>query len=739
MTLTLDGAPAPAVDASSRRRTMPWTRPALWLLLAGTAVLYLWDLGASGWANDFYAASAQAGSMSWKAWLFASLDPGNAITVDKPPAAMWVMGLSMRLFGVNSWALLVPQALMGVGSVALLAAAVRRWFGPVAGLIAGAALALTPVAVLMFRFDNPDALLVLLMTAAAYTTVRSLDKGSWKWLAGTGVLLGFAFLTKMLQGFLVLPGFALAYLFCAPVSWLRRVRDLLVAGLALVVSGGWLVALVSIWPASSRPYIAGSTNNSLWQLAIGYNGLGRIFGGEGNRGGGGFGGGGGGGGFGGGNSMFGGSPGLGRMFGSSFGLEISWLLPAALVALAGLLALAARQLPVRASALIWGGWTVVTALTFSFMSGTVHPYYSIALAPGIAALVAIGLRVLWDLRGSVAARAFLAAMVLVTGVWDFVLLGRVSWAPGLRWVILVAGVAVAAALLVPLSRWGRAALAVAAAAVLPLGLGSATWGVTTAGTAHTGSTPTSGPSGVSTAGFGRGGFGGGFPGGDFRDGGRFRGNGDGNAGGTSGNGNGFPGGFPGNGGFPGTPNGNTGNGSGSAAGGNGSGTSGNGSAAGGSGSATNGNGSAAGGSGNGAAASGNGSPGGGTQGNPGGGFGGGPGGGGQADAALVTLLKSAGNVRWAAATNGSMEAAPLQLASGKSVMAIGGFTGSDPSPTLAEFQQYVSKGEIHYYVGGGRGGFGGGSGSQIEQWVASNYTATTVGSSTVYDLTKPKS
>jgi 4-amino-4-deoxy-L-arabinose transferase-like glycosyltransferase len=703
MTLTIDGAPAPAVDAPSRRWTRPWSRPALWLLLAGTAVLYLWDLSASGWANDFYAASAQAGSMSWKAWLFASLDPGNAITVDKPPAAMWVMGLSMRLFGVNSWALLVPQALMGVGSVALLAATVRRWFGPVAGLVAGAALALTPIAVLMFRFDNPDALLVLLMTAAAYTTVRSLERGSWKWLAGTGVLLGFAFLTKMLQGFLVLPGFALAYLVAAPVSWWKRFRDLLIGGVAVVVSGGWLVALVSLWPASSRPYIAGSTNNSLWQLAIGYNGLSRIFGGAGNPGGGN--GGGGGRGFGGGGSMFGGSPGLTRMFGSSFGLEISWLLPAALIAVVALLVAAGRAPRtdrVRAATLIWGGWTLVTALTFSFMSGIVHPYYTVALAPGIAALVAIGGRVLWRMRERILARAALAAMVLATGVWDFVLLGRVSWAPALRWVILVAGVAVAVALIVPLKRLGRAAPVVAAAAVLPLGLGSAAWGVTTAGTAHTGSTPTSGPAGVSAAGAGRGGFPGGGAGGGFRGGG-------------------FPGGgFPGNGanggGFPGGSNGGSGNG--------------------GSGSAVPGGGSGSG--------SGSGTAGDGARVDGGRGFGGGgPGGGGeQADAAVVKLLRAAGDVRWAAATNGSMSAAPLQLASGKSIMAIGGFSGGDPSPTPAEFQKYVASGDVRYYIAGGRGGGfggGGGGGSQIEQWVTANFTATTVGSTTMYDLSKPKS
>ncbi|MCU7728596.1 glycosyltransferase family 39 protein [Actinoplanes sp. KI2] len=690
MTLTLD--PASALEtprpAGPRRRWLGdpiWARPALWALLAATAVLYLWDLGASGWANEFYAASAQAGSQSWKAWLFASLDAGNAITVDKPPAAMWVMGLSMRIFGVNSWSLLVPEALMGVASVALLYAAVRRWFGPVAGLLAGAALAVTPVAVLMFRFDNPDALLVLLMTAAAYATVRAVEKGSWKWLALTGVLIGFGFLTKMMQAFLVLPGFALVYLLAAPIGLWRRVRDLLIAGAALVVSGGWFVLLVSLWPASSRPYIAGSTNNTLWQLAIGYNGLGRIFGGEGNPGGSSGGPGGGGRGFGGG--MFGGQTGITRMFGDSFGLEISWLLPAALVALVALLVgtvRAPRTDRTRAAAILWGAWTVVTALTFSYMSGIAHEYYSVALAPGIAALVGIGATVLWGWRSHILARAGLAAMVAVTAAWDFELLGRVSWAPVLRWFVLVGGLIAAAALLVPGSLLRRAGVvAVAALAVVTTGAAGAAWGVGTAGTAHTGSTPSSGPAGVSTG--GRGGFpGGGFPGRGSSQRGAFPGG--------AFPGGAFPGGafpdgaFPGGSELPSFPGGGTGQ--------------------------------------NGRTGAPQGSPRGGGQ---------------TVSSELVGLLKATGT-RWAAATNGSMEAAPLQLASGRPVMAIGGFTGSDPSPTLAEFQAYVKAGEVRYYLGGGMGGgFGrGGGGGSISEWVEQNFTSTTVGGSTVYDLSKPK-
>ena len=151
-----------------------WARPSLLGLLAATALLYLWALGASGWANDFYSAAAQAASQSWKAFFFGSSDASSFITVDKPPAALWVMGLSARIFGVGSWSLLAPQALMGVATVGLLYATVRRWFGPAAGLLAGAVMALTPVATLIFRFNNPDALLVLLLVAGAYATVRAL-------------------------------------------------------------------------------------------------------------------------------------------------------------------------------------------------------------------------------------------------------------------------------------------------------------------------------------------------------------------------------------------------------------------------------------------------------------------------------------------------------------------------------------------------------------------------------------
>ncbi len=428
-----------------------WAVPALLVLLAATAVAYLWALSENGWANEYYAAAAQAGTQSWKALLFGSLDAGNAITVDKPPASLWLMGLSGKLFGFGSFSMLLPQALLGVASVGLVYAAVRRWSGPGAGLLAGSVLALTPVAALMFRFNNPDALLVFLLVAAAYCTVRATERGSGRWLALAGAAIGFGFLTKMMQAFLVLPAFALVFLLAAPIGFWQRIGKLLGALLAVVVSAGWYILLVELWPSGSRPYIGGSTDNSLLELALGYNGLGRVLGGEGN--------GGGGGGGGGANTGFGGSTGITRLFGDSMGTEISWLLPAALIGLVAGLWLtrrAPRTDRTRAALILWGGWLLVTGVVFSFMQGTIHPYYTVALAPAIAALVGLSAAELWCERDRFAVRAVLASMLAATGVWNFVLLGRTpDWFPALRWAVLVGSIVVALVLVAGGRRRGR--------------------------------------------------------------------------------------------------------------------------------------------------------------------------------------------------------------------------------------------------------------------------------------------
>ncbi|UWW07161.1 glycosyltransferase family 39 protein [Mycolicibacterium brumae] len=465
-------------------------------LLLGTAVLYLWSLNSLGWSNQFYAAAVQAGTQDLKAWLFGSLDSGNAITVDKPPAALWVMVASARIFGFNSWSMLAPQALMGVGSVWLMYAAVRRTSGPVAGLLAGAILALTPVAALMFRYNNPDALLVLLLVAAAYCVIRALDGATTLWVALSGVALGFAFLAKLLQAVLVAPALALVVLVAAPIPFWGRVRALAAGLAAMVVSAGWYVALVDLWPADSRPYIGGSTDNSLLQLTLGYNGLGRVFGGLGNPSHTGAGMPGPGDGSGGaGRNMFGGSPGLGRIFSDAMGGEIAWLLPAALIGLVAGLWLtrrAPRTDPTRAALLLWGGWTVLTAAVFSAMKGIFHPYYAIALAPGIAGLLAVSATQLWSRRAEPAVRAVLSVMVAGTGAWAFALLARTpDWQPWLRPTVLVAAIAVALAILVRPNSWGRG---LAVAAVLTCLAAPAAYTLATVThVTHGGPVPASGP------------------------------------------------------------------------------------------------------------------------------------------------------------------------------------------------------------------------------------------------------
>ena len=675
-------------------------------MLTLTALLYLWDLGRNGWANDFYAAAVQAGTKSWKAFFFGSFDQSSFITVDKTPGSLWVMELSGRIFGFSQWSMLAPQALEGVGSVLLLYAAVKRWFGPAAGLIAGLVLALTPAAALMFRFNNPDALLVLLMTAAAYTLVRAVENGRTRWLMFTGLLIGFAFLAKMLQAFLVVPGLAAAYMWAGPPRLGKRIWQTVLMGAGIVAGAGWWILAAQLTPAADRPYFGGSTNNNILQLAIGYNGLGRLTGDEtGSVGPGGGGGGGGGGGQG---TSFGGATGLFRLFHAEFGGQISWLLPAALISLAAMAWVsrrAARTDRTRAAALLWGGWVLVTGLVFSYMNGIIHPYYMVALAPGIAALVGIGAMALWQPRprsgsGALAGRITAAAGVLASAVWAYILLDRTpDWLPWLRWVVLVAGVAAAGLVLAAptlarlmRSRRGRLALAVA-----PLGLalvaglaGPAAYALDTVGTAQTGAIPSAGPA---SAGFGGG-----------------------------------PGGGPGSrGGFPGAGQAGRGPTGAGASGGTG--------VPGGSG-ASSGN-AAAGGTGTG------GVPWGGS-----GGFGAGDGQGGgglggntTVSSALTKLLQQdAASYRWVAATEGSTAAAPLELATGDAVMSIGGFNGTDPWPTLAVFKELVAKHEIHYYVGQGSQSFGGGRGSSaIAAWVAAHFTKQTAGGQTVYDLTKPLS
>lgn len=683
------GPATPVEDGPTRPARPRWEVPGLVTLLAATAGLYLWNLSGSGWANAFYSAAAQAGSQSWKAFLYAASDAAASITVDKPPLSIWVMALSVRAFGLSSWSILVPQALMGVATVGVLYATVRRRHSAGTALLAGATLALTPVAALMFRFNNPDALLVLLLTLAAAAVMRAVEDGRTRWMLAAGALVGAAFLTKQLQAFLVLPGFALAYLLAAPVPLARRLRDGVLAVLAMVVAGGWWVALVELVPAADRPWIGGSQTNSFLELTFGYNGLGRITGDETGS-------------VGGGNGW--GTTGLARMFGGELGGQIAWLLPAALVLGAAVLWFTRRAPRTdghRAEVLVWGGWLVVTWLTFSFMAGIFHAYYTVALAPAIAVLVAIGAEALWQRRREPFAVVLLVATVLGSAVWAVVLLGRApTWQPWLRPAVLALGALAAAGILVtglvPLTRGrllGRLAPAVAALAVVAVLLAPSAYAVQTVRTAHNGSIVTAGPQVTSFLSFGA-----------FRPGA---------AGGRG------PGGFPG--GFPG----------GAAAGGTAAGRQSRPGLPPGVGTGQAGQGGTA-------------TPGGRGLGLTGAGFGGM---GGLLEGSHPTtqvtdlLLEDADSFTWVAAAVGSNTAAGYQLATGRSVMPIGGFNGSDPAPTLEEFQQLVAAGKIHWFIAGSTFGFQMGGSDEaraIASWVESTYASQTVDYVTMYDLTGPQ-
>jgi 4-amino-4-deoxy-L-arabinose transferase-like glycosyltransferase len=591
-------------------------RVALAVLLIGTAALYLWNLSASGWANSFYSAAAQAGASNWTAMLFGSSDAANAITVDKTPASLWIMDISVRLFGLNPWSVLAPQALEGVAAVAVLYAAVRRVSGSGAALFAGSIMALTPVAALMFRFNNPDALLVLMLVAGAYCAQRACEKDASRWwLVAAGAAVGFGFLAKMLQAFLVVPGFIAAYLMSGSRPLRRRLLDTVGLVGAMVVAAGWYLLLAEVWPSDARPYIGGSQHDSIIELALGYNGLGRLTGDEtGGLG----------------NMNF--DVGWGRLFGHNMGTEIAWLLPAAFICL-GAIALLTRRAPrtdlTRAAAVIWGGWLLVTSVVFSFMNGIVHPYYTMALAPAIGACIGIGATLLWQKRSSLPCATALAGVVVVTSVLACVLLARTEgWLPWLRAAIAVGGLGAAVLLLVS----GRlnetvarcpAALAIAASLAAP-----AAYAVATAATPHRGAIPSAGPSRAGAMPLGAGGLL--------------------------------------------------------------------------------------------------------TAPTPG-------------PTLSAMLAADADDYTWAAAAMGSNNAAGYQLGSGAPVMAIGGFNGTDPAPTLDEFKRYVADKKIHYFIRGrmmiGQWGGHGASGSReaadIADWVETRFTPTTVDKVVIYDLTQP--
>jgi 4-amino-4-deoxy-L-arabinose transferase-like glycosyltransferase len=620
------GALVAPSGALSRLGDAARDRIALGSVMGLAAVLYLWNLTVSGYANTYYAMAAQAASRDWGAFLFGSLDAANFITLDKPPASTWLMGLSVRLLGLSSWSILLPQALLGIATVGALFLAVRRSFGRESAIVAAAVMALTPAATLIFRYNNPDALLTFVLVMGAWALGRGLEGGRMRWPILAASLVGLAFLTKYLQAYVVLPAFGLVWLVAAPGSSRRRIAGLLASLATVVVTSGWWVAIVELLPASTRPYIGGSTNNSALDLILGYDGLGRIFGqgiggGHGAPGvafnggapggsptGGGLPTGGPGAGVG-----FGGEPGLLRMLNAQFGGEIGWLIPLAFLCLVVGLALhrgGGRRNPILAGYLLWGTWLVVGVLVLSLMSGIVHPYYSVMLAPAIGALVGAGIVELWRRRERyLVAGLLLAAAFAGSTAWALVILDRApAFAPGLGIGALALALASGLVLLLPADAVDRriawVALAIGAVAIL---IGPAAYSAATTSRALAGGDPAAGPA----------------------------------------SGNGFaPGGF-----------------------------------------------------------------------------------GAEADAAVVTYLQAnRGSERWIVATQGSGNAASIQLATGEPVLTMGGFSGSDAAPTAVQLKELVAAGELRFVLVGGRDGPPGRGGSNATTWVTGACTAVDLGS-----------
>lgn len=497
-------------------------------LLLFTAIFYLWNLTINGMANSYYAAAAQAASTNWTAWLFGSLDAANFISVDKPPISMMIMGLFGRIFGFSSCSMLLPHALAGIATVALVYLTVKRWYGARSGLIAGIVMAMTPAAALMFRFNNPDSFLTLFLTASAYAFLRSFeDKRPVLWLSLAGLFTGLAFNTKMLQGLLVLPIMTIIYISFARPKFTTRMWHLSVAGIVTIVSTFWWNILVWLTPAASRPWVGSTSDNSIWSLIFGYNGFGRLLGDGGGPGsrpggmmqmgaqaasqtaspaaqamtpptgmmGGSFGAGGPGNGPGG--VGFGGETGVLRIFNESFGPNIAWLVPVALIGgglVIWLLRRAPRHNKERVGVLLWLGWLLIHIVIFSMTSGTIHPYYVVAMAPAVAVLVGIGAPYIWQAYTRRTKVAWILPLsIALTTILSIIMIGYSNYWPWLMWLVMIAGGVATILTLLPLSQTKRLkqiilGLAITAGMAAPI-----VFSVSTVATAHSGSIPTAGP------------------------------------------------------------------------------------------------------------------------------------------------------------------------------------------------------------------------------------------------------
>jgi 4-amino-4-deoxy-L-arabinose transferase-like glycosyltransferase len=382
------------------------------MVIAGVAGLsYAWGIKHDG-LEPFYAAAVRSMSQNWHNFFFGSFDPAGTITLDKLPGAFWIQALSVRIFGYHTWAIVLPQVIEGVLSVLVLYRAVNRLKGTTAALIAAFILAVSPATVALNRGNIADTAMTLFLLLAADAVSAAIVSGRQRHLVLAGVWVGIAFQAKMLEAWVVLPIFALAYLFGRTDRWGHKLRQVAVAGLvAGAVSLSWMT-IVAFTPASDRPYVDGSQHNSVYEQVFVYNGFGR----EGQQPA---------------YQQFAGglhlspelingpSPAWNRILQGSLGRDTAWLLPAALVV--GVGGLFTRR---RGYYIMWTGWLISMALVFSDVF-IFHSYYTAALAPPIAAILGAGVAGSWGLRtegrskavGHAAAAALIVAGTVSYGIW----------------------------------------------------------------------------------------------------------------------------------------------------------------------------------------------------------------------------------------------------------------------------------------------------------------------------------
>lgn len=474
-------------ENTPRSRDFPWEKTGLGVLLLGTLVSFVWGLDHNGWANPFYSAAVQAGSVNWEAFFYGSTDAGNLITVDKPPLSLWIMALSVRLFGLSSWSILVPQALMGVTTVWLIYKIIRRSYPAAPALLGGLIYATTPVVVLMSRYNNPEPVMGLLMVVACYFVMRALEDNRWRWYLLAGAALGFGFMAKQIQAFIMIPALILVILVFGVGSLMARITRLLAALAALVACGGWWMAVVDLTPESVRPYIGGSQTNSVLELTLDYNGLARFV-------------------------QFpiakGGGPaaansadlapydgGFSRLLNGNFAPEAGWMLATAVMCLlvvSVLRYLLPENKRARALVALAGAWFLTSYLVLSFMGTMIHTYYVYSLAAPVALLVPLGLHVLWMNRARPIIRIIGATVVASTTYMVVRILAYSNeWPPYLAPLVVLLGVL--ATVLWMLSAQSRVKRITAILVALTLIAGPVATNLFTISSPQEGTNPVSGP------------------------------------------------------------------------------------------------------------------------------------------------------------------------------------------------------------------------------------------------------